>query len=50
MSLPKYTAAWVIKGEGGVEALKLINQLPMPLVKDDEVLVKIHAASLNYRV
>jgi NADPH:quinone reductase-like Zn-dependent oxidoreductase len=47
MSLPKHTAAWTIDGQGGIEALKLVKELPIPSIKDDEVLVRIHAASLS---
>lgn len=49
MSLPTTTRAWVLESQTGVEGLKLVNDFPVPLVKDDEVLVKIHAVSLNYR-
>ena len=48
MSLPKHTAAWVLDRDcDGIEALKKVKELPIPPIKDDEVLVKIHAASLS---
>ena len=46
---PRHTAAWVLNSQIGIEGLEFIEHLPLPAPKDDEVLVKIHAASLNYR-
>lgn len=49
MSSLQYTAAWVLNTQTGIDGLTFIEQLPLPPIKEDEVLVKIHAASLNYR-
>lgn len=39
--------AWVYNEYGGVEVLKFEADFPVPEVKDDQVLVKVAAASLN---
>lgn len=49
MPLPQYTAAWVLKSQIGIEGLTFVEQMPLPPLQDHEVLVKIHAASLNAR-
>ncbi len=49
MSSPQCTAAWVFNSQIGIEGLNFLEQLPLPPMKEDEILVKIHAASLNYR-
>ena len=49
MSSPRRTAAWVLDSQIGIEGLKFIEQLSLPPMKENDVLVKIHAASLNYR-
>ena len=49
MALPKYTAAWTLKRQIGIQGLSFVEQLPLPPVQEDEVLVKIYAASLNAR-
>jgi NADPH:quinone reductase-like Zn-dependent oxidoreductase len=49
MPSPQYTAAWVLNSQTGIESLNFLEQLPLPPMKEDEILVKIHAASLNYR-
>ncbi|OJJ51829.1 hypothetical protein ASPZODRAFT_56112 [Penicilliopsis zonata CBS 506.65] len=43
------TAAWVLTGQNGIDSLEFVADFPIPAVKEDEVLVKICAASLNYR-
>ncbi|TVY23611.1 Zinc-type alcohol dehydrogenase-like protein [Lachnellula hyalina] len=48
-SIPKSTKAWTVHGANGFDSLKLNEQVPVPEVSDYEVLVKFHAASLNYR-
>ncbi|KAH7355055.1 hypothetical protein BKA65DRAFT_475521 [Rhexocercosporidium sp. MPI-PUGE-AT-0058] len=48
-AIPKTTKAWTIQGQNGFESLKLNNEVPIPALSDNEVLVKFHAASLNYR-
>ena len=49
MSSPQSTAGWVLERQTGVDGLVFHEQLPLPSLKEDQVLVKIHAASLNYR-
>ena len=50
MSLPKHTKAWVLDGQQeDFSSLKLIDELRLPELKDDQVLIKIYAVSLNYR-
>ncbi|KAM3069469.1 hypothetical protein ACMFMG_005574 [Clarireedia jacksonii] len=47
-SIPKTTKAWRIDGKDGFESLKL-NTEEIPELGANDVLVKFHAASLNYR-
>lgn len=49
MSTPRKNKAWVLNSQDGPESLELKSELPLPTLKDDEVLVKLHAASLNHR-
>ncbi|KAK4033792.1 hypothetical protein C8A01DRAFT_19323 [Parachaetomium inaequale] len=49
MSTPKTTKAWTVEGNGGFECLKFDKERVLPELSDNEVLVKFHAASLNYR-
>ena len=50
MATPQVTTnAWVLNSQNGHESLELKENLPLPQVEKDEVLVKLHAASLNYR-
>lgn len=46
---PQRTSGWVLNSQNGIESLMFVRDLALPSLKDDEVLVKIHAASLNYR-
>jgi len=48
-SIPKTNKVWTIEGKDGFESLKLNKEAPVPQPSDYEVLVKFHAASLNYR-
>ncbi|TVY52841.1 Zinc-type alcohol dehydrogenase-like protein [Lachnellula cervina] len=48
-SIPKTTKAWTVHGTNGFDSLKFNESVPIPEVSDYEVLVKFHAASLNYR-
>lgn len=48
-AIPKTTKAWTIEGKDGFESLKFHKEVPIPAISDNEVLVKFHAASLNYR-
>lgn len=43
--------AWTVEGMdgNGFQNLKLNKEAPVPAISDYEVLVKLHAASLNYR-
>ncbi|KAM0207313.1 hypothetical protein ACHAPA_011769 [Fusarium lateritium] len=51
MSAPKTTKAWTVEGQGGsdMSSLKFNTEHVLPQLSDNEVLVKIHAASLNFR-
>ncbi len=51
MSIPKTTAAWTVESfdNKGFENLKFNKETPLAPISDYEVLVKFHAASLNYR-
>jgi NADPH:quinone reductase-like Zn-dependent oxidoreductase len=49
MSVPKTTKAWTIHGQNDFDSLKFNSAFPVPEISDYEVLVKFHAASLNYR-
>jgi NADPH:quinone reductase-like Zn-dependent oxidoreductase len=49
MSSVKTTKAWTRTGTTGFDTLKFNEQTPLPELGDHDVLVKIHAASLNYR-
>ncbi|KLP09766.1 alcohol dehydrogenase [Fusarium fujikuroi] len=49
MSLPKTTNGWAVVGQGSFDNLKFDTQQPLPELSDNEVLVKFHAASLNFR-
>jgi NADPH:quinone reductase-like Zn-dependent oxidoreductase len=49
MSSPTSIKQWVVTdNEHGFDGLKL-QDAPLPKVGDNDVLIKIHAASLNYR-
>ncbi|KAH6918971.1 alcohol dehydrogenase [Coprinopsis sp. MPI-PUGE-AT-0042] len=43
------TSRWVLRGQKGVESLQLQQNVPIPPLGETEVLVQIHAASLNHR-
>ncbi|RKL44974.1 hypothetical protein BFJ72_g3624 [Fusarium proliferatum] len=49
MSLPKTTKGWAVVGQGSFDNLKFDTKQPLPGLSDNEVLVKFHAASLNFR-
>ncbi|KAH6842458.1 alcohol dehydrogenase [Chaetomium sp. MPI-CAGE-AT-0009] len=49
MSAPRTTKAWTVEGNGSFDALKFDKERVLPELSDNEVLVKFHAASLNYR-
>jgi NADPH:quinone reductase-like Zn-dependent oxidoreductase len=48
-SLPKTTKAWVVEGQNDFDSLQFKADAPVPEPSNYEVLVKFHAASLNYR-
>lgn len=39
----------MLNTQHGPDSLELKEQLPLPALKDDEILVKLHGASLNHR-
>jgi NADPH:quinone reductase-like Zn-dependent oxidoreductase len=48
--MPAQTAnAWVLDDQKGIDSLRLVESGPIPDLGDSDVLVKLHAASLNYR-
>jgi NADPH:quinone reductase-like Zn-dependent oxidoreductase len=49
MSSIQTTRTWTVEGKEGFDSLKFHDQAPLPNVGDNDVLVKFHAASLNYR-
>ncbi|KUJ16218.1 NAD(P)-binding protein [Mollisia scopiformis] len=49
ISIPRTQKQWTVEGLNGLESLKLNMEAPVPEPSDYEVLVKFHAASLNYR-
>lgn len=46
---PKTSPTWILPCQNGIESLQLLEETPVPEIGDDQVLVKVHAASLNYR-
>ncbi|KAJ5132076.1 zinc-binding alcohol dehydrogenase-like protein [Penicillium atrosanguineum] len=46
--MPSNTRAWILKEQNGIDSLEIIDQA-LPEIGDFDVLVKLHAASLNYR-
>jgi NADPH:quinone reductase-like Zn-dependent oxidoreductase len=49
MSTPRTTKAWTVEGKGSFDCLKFGKERVLPELSDNEVLVKFHGASLNYR-
>ncbi|KAM0637011.1 hypothetical protein ACHAQF_009176 [Verticillium nonalfalfae] len=49
MSAPQTTKGWTVEGTGSLDCLRFSENLVVPGLKANEVLVKFHAASLNYR-
>ena len=46
--IAKSMSAWQINDYGGIDALKLVNNLPVPpLSQPDDVLIEVKAASVN---
>ena len=48
-AIPKTMKAWSVEGMNGFDSLTFHGEAPLPEPSDYEVLVKLHAASLNYR-
>ncbi|RFU29467.1 hypothetical protein B7463_g6865, partial [Scytalidium lignicola] len=48
-SIPKTTKAWTVSETGDFDGLKFNPEFAIPPLSDNDVLVKFHAASLNYR-
>ncbi len=46
---PQTTKQWFIEGQNGFDSLKLNQNAELPELGDHDILVKFHAASLNYR-
>jgi len=46
---PTTTATWRVEGKGSFDNLKFDKSAPLPELGDHDVLIKIEAASLNYR-
>lgn len=49
MATPRTTKAWTVEGQGSFDCLKFDKERVLPELSDNDVLVKFHAASLNYR-
>lgn len=49
MSTPRTTKSWTVEGKGSLDNLKFDKERVLPELSDYEVLVKFHAASLNFR-
>ncbi|KAH6676614.1 hypothetical protein B0J14DRAFT_560903 [Halenospora varia] len=49
ISIPTTSKTWTVEGQDGFDSLKFNKEAPIPELSDNEVLVKFHAASLNYR-
>lgn len=48
-TIPKTAKSWTVQGTNGFDSLKLNSDATVHDPSDYEVLVKFHAASLNYR-
>ncbi|KAJ5605576.1 hypothetical protein N7510_008357 [Penicillium lagena] len=48
LSIPKTTKQWTVVGHDGLESLKY-SEKPIPELGDNQVLVKIQGASINFR-
>jgi NADPH:quinone reductase-like Zn-dependent oxidoreductase len=50
MSIPKSQKQWLVQGtDKGIDGLIPQDNVPIPDVGDNEVLVRLRGASLNYR-
>lgn len=48
-SHPTHTARWTLPSQHGIDSLRYEESAAIPNLKNDEVLVEMHAASINYR-
>jgi len=48
MNSIKTTKAWTVYGTDGWESLKFHEQAPLEQLTDHDVLIRLHAVSLNY--
>ncbi|PGH03635.1 hypothetical protein AJ80_08656 [Polytolypa hystricis UAMH7299] len=49
MTTPSSTASWILTSQNVAASLQYVEQSDLPRVGEHDVLLKIHAASLNYR-
>lgn len=42
-------SAWILQGQNGVDSLSKVDNVKIPALGDHDVLVQLHAASLNRR-
>lgn len=47
--IPSTSAEWRLRGKKGLDSLEFETTVPMPQLGPSDVLVKLEAASLNYR-
>lgn len=47
MRVPDTMQAVLLKGHGGLDKLETVENYPVPMVADDEVLVEVHACGMN---
>ncbi|RSL70907.1 hypothetical protein CEP53_001748 [Fusarium sp. AF-6] len=47
--IPTTQKQWIISGSDGFDSLEFQKEAPVPSIGDQDVLVKIHAASFNFR-
>lgn len=48
-AVPTETEAWILQGQNGVDSLEKVDDHRLPVLGDHDVLIQLHAASLNYR-
>ncbi|KAH7268220.1 hypothetical protein FSOLCH5_008302 [Fusarium solani] len=47
--VPKTQKQWILRGSGSFDSLEFQKEAPVPSIGDQDVLVQIHAVSLNFR-
>jgi NADPH:quinone reductase-like Zn-dependent oxidoreductase len=45
----RHTARWILSSQNGIDSLTFEEIAPVPELGPEDVLVKMHAASINYR-